>query len=184
MKQIGVISDTHIHKGSTRVIPDRVYDAFQNVEMILHGGDLTSPSVLNAFNLLAPTLAVRGNNDYGALTNELPVSRRVNIENVVIGITHGDAPAPGRPRPRKLGDAPGNSQAAADAISHFEFDEDVSCIIFGHSHRALLQWREIEGRRVLLLNPGSPTDRRWSPHFGCALLKIDGDQIEPELIAW
>jgi len=184
MKLIGVISDTHIHKGSTRVIPDCVYDAFQNVEMILHGGDLTAPSVLSALGLLAPTLAVRGNNDYGAMGNELPISRRVEIENVVIGMTHGDAPAEGRARPRKLGDAPGNSQAAADAISHFEFDDDVNCIIFGHSHRALLQWREVEGRKVLLLNPGSPTDRRWSPHFGCALLKIEGNQIEAELITW
>ena len=182
MKLIGVISDTHIHGGSTRALPEQVYAAFENVEMILHGGDLTAPSVLDALNLLAPTIAVRGNNDYGALAN-LPISRRVEIENVVIGMTHGDKPA-NNVRVSKLTDAPGNSQAAADAISHFEFDGDVNCILFGHSHRALLQEREINGRGVLLLNPGSPTDRRWSPHFGCALLKIDGDKIEPQLITW
>lgn len=182
MKLIGVISDTHIDNRSTRVIPDRVYDAFRKVDRILHGGDLTSPSVLDALNLLAPTLAVKGNNDYGERST-LPISRRVEIENVVIGMTHGDAPANGV-KVKKLTDAPGNSQAAADAISHFEWDDDVSCIIFGHSHRALLQWREIQGRRVLLLNPGSPTDRRWSPDFGCALMKIEGDKIEPELITW
>lgn len=182
MKFIGVISDTHIQAGSSRMLPEQVYEAFEGVEMILHGGDLTCPSVLEALNLLAPTIAVRGNNDWGPLSL-LPTSRRVEIENVVIGMTHGDRPA-NDVRVRKLTDAPGNSQAAADAISHFEYDDDVNCIIFGHSHRALLQEREIGGRQVLLLNPGSPTDRRWSPHFGCALLKIDDTKIEPELIIW
>jgi putative phosphoesterase len=182
MTIVGVLSDTHIRAGAARAIPNRVWQAFEGVQLILHGGDLTSPGVLEELSTLSPTFAVRGNNDYGALST-LPVSRRVEVENIVIGMTHGDLPARGRTA-KKLLDAPGNSQAAADAISHFEFDDDVNCIIFGHSHRPLLQEREIAGRRVLLLNPGSPTDKRWGPHFGVALLKIEGEKIEPELITW
>lgn len=186
MTTVGVLSDTHIGTKSTCVIPGRVWQAFENVSRILHGGDVTCQAVLDELSTHAPTLAVRGNNDWGELST-LPLSRRVEIESVVIGMTHGDLPATGRTA-KKLMDAPGNSQAASDAISHFEFDDDVKCIIFGHSHRPLLQWRTInqqgEGRRVLLLNPGSPTDKRWAPHFGCALLKIEGDRIEPELITW
>jgi putative phosphoesterase len=182
MKTIGVISDTHLRRESTCAIPQQVWDTFQNVDLILHGGDLTVPDVLETLRNVAPVIAVRGNNDFGEL-RELPLSLRVEIEGVVIGLAHGDVPAFGQ-KVRKLENAPGNRQTAANAISHFEYDDDVRCIIFGHSHRPLLQEYEIEDRKVLLLNTGSPTDRRYAPHFGCALLKIDGQHIEPELITW
>lgn len=183
MTIVGVLSDTHIREASTRAIPEQVWSAFQNVELILHGGDFTAQRVIDELSTLAPVIGVKGNNDYGALST-LPASRRVGLENVVVGLTHGDLPAPGRVRVTPLLDAPGNRQTGANAITHFEYDDDVSCIIFGHSHRPLLQERDVEGRRVLLLNPGSPTDRRYSPHYGCALLKIDDSKIEPELITW
>jgi predicted phosphodiesterase len=98
-------------------------------------------------------------------------------------LIHGDEPAFGQ-KVKKLEVAPGNRQTAANAISHFEFDGDVDCIVFGHSHRPLLLEHEIAGRKVLLLNPGSPTDKRYSPHYGCAILKVEGDHIEPQLITW
>lgn len=182
MKRIGVLSDTHIREGGKRALPARVFELFQNVDLILHGGDVTVPGVLEELSTLARVVAVRGNNDFGDL-RELPVSLRVDVENVVIGLTHGDEAA-FRRRVKPLDNAPGNRQTAANAISHFEFDGDVDCIVFGHSHRPLLQWREIENRQVLLLNPGSPTDKRYSPHYGCAILEIESDQIQPQLITW
>lgn len=182
MKLIGVLSDTHIRAGDTRAIPARVFDELQNADLILHGGDVTDQSVLDLLGTLAPVVAVRGNNDFGALS-ELPVSLRVEVEECVIGLVHGDRPAFER-RVRPLENAPGNRQTAANAVSHFEFDGDIDCIVFGHSHRPLLQEHEIEGRKVLLLNPGSPTDKRYAPYYSCALLKVDGDTIEPKLITW
>lgn len=182
MKRIGILSDTHIRAGNTREIPARVFELFQNVDLILHGGDVTDQSVLDMLQVLAPVVVVRGNNDFGDL-RELPISLRVEIENVVIGLAHGDEPAFGC-KVEKLEDAPGNRQTAANAISHFEFDGDVDCIIFGHSHRPLLMEHEIKGRKVLLINPGSPTDKRYCPHYGCAILEVEGDQIKPQLITW
>ena len=184
MKIIGVISDTHIRDQGKRVIPAQVWAAFEGVDLILHGGDFTSPTVFEELSAKAEVFAVRGNNDFGPFGESLPTSRRVDVEKIVIGMAHGDRPALGRGHARPLTDAPGNHQAGADAVSHFQFDDDVSCIIFGHSHYPLLQWREIEGRRVLLLNPGSPTERRYAPHNACALLRVDGSHIEAELIAW
>lgn len=182
MKLIGVLSDTHLRANSTSGIPSAVFEAFQNLDLILHGGDLVVPSVLETLNALAPVVAVRGNNDFGEL-RDLPLSLRVEIEEVVVGLVHGDEAAFGR-RAMPLSLASGNRQTAANAISHFEHDGDVDCIVFGHSHHPLLMGHEIEGRKVLLLNPGSPTDKRYAPHCGCALLRIDGDKIEPQLINW
>jgi putative phosphoesterase len=182
MTTLGVISDTHIREGSRRSIPSSVWQAFEGVQLILHGGDFTASGVMTELETVAPVLAVRGNNDFGAFGDSLAVSRRVPVEQAVIGMVHGDRPVGNRAKP--LADVTGNNVAGANAISHFEFDDDVHCIVFGHSHYPLLAWREIEGRRVLLLNPGSPTDRRFAPHFGCALLRIDGESIEAELIHW
>ena len=182
MKRIGILSDTHIRAGSTRVIPAHVFELFQNCDLIMHGGDVTDQSVLDALHVLAPVVVVRGNNDFGDL-RELPLSLRVEIEDVVIGLAHGDEPAFGQ-KVKKLEAAPGNRQTAANAISHFQFDGDVDCIVFGHSHRPLLLEHVIEDRKVLLLNPGSPTDKRYSPHYGCAILEVAGNQIKPQLITW
>ena len=43
---------------------------------------------------------------------------------------------------------------------------------------------EVAGRKILLFNPGSPTDRRYAPHYGLGILRIDGTQLDPELITW
>jgi predicted phosphodiesterase len=34
----------------------------------------------------------------------------------------------------------------------------------------------------ILVNPGSPTDRRWHPHFGVGIVTVDSSGIQPELM--
>ena len=43
---IGLISDTHI-PDRARELPKNVISAFQNVDLILHAGDLTSMEVID-----------------------------------------------------------------------------------------------------------------------------------------
>ena len=180
MQRIGVISDTHLSETGRRSIPGRVFEYFRDVDTILHAGDFTSRRAFNDLAAIAPVIGVRGNNDPAHL--ELPRSRRFESEGVVIGLCHGDR---GQARHEKpLGQFPGNNSTAANALSLFEFEDDINCLIFGHSHNPMLMWHRIEGREVLLLNPGSPTDKRFGPHYGCALLTIDGGNIEPQLWTW
>jgi hypothetical protein len=40
---------------------------------------------------------------------------------------------------------------------------------------------EREGETILF-NPGSPTERRWYPHFGVGLIRITDEAIDPELV--
>lgn len=56
--KIGVISDTH------GLVPASVYDAFCDVEHIIHAGDIGGQSILDELELIAPVTAVYGNCDY------------------------------------------------------------------------------------------------------------------------
>ncbi|MFH1736698.1 MAG: metallophosphoesterase family protein, partial [Actinomycetota bacterium] len=60
--RIGVISDTHIPSVAGR-LPERVFAEFRGVDMILHAGDIVTPSVLEALAKLSRIVAVCGNMD-------------------------------------------------------------------------------------------------------------------------
>lgn len=182
MTTIGVISDTHLRAGGKRQLPPQVFETFKGVSLILHLGDLNTLQVVAALEAIAPVIAVHGNNDDREAMQVLPTTRRVEIEQAVLGLAHGDRGVD--TFVKALSDVPGNRQTAANALSHFEFEEDVSCVVFGHSHLPLIKWHECRGRRVLLLNPGSPTDKRWGPHYGCGLLRVEGRSLEAELTTW
>ena len=182
MTTIGVLSDTHLRVSGKRQIPPQIWEYFQGVDFILHGGDVNTLSVLLELESIAPTFAVHGNNDDAEAMRTLPTSRRIPVEKTVIGLVHGDLPTRGA-IVRNSG-YEGNGTAAAHAISHFEHDGDIGCVVFGHSHRTLCVWHEMNGRKVLLLNPGSPTDKRYGPHHACAILRVDGESFEAELKTW
>ena len=52
---IGLISDTHI-PDRAREIPQKVFETFDNVDLILHAGDLTSPKVIEELEKIAPQI--------------------------------------------------------------------------------------------------------------------------------
>ena len=182
MKTIGVLSDTHIYGRGRFRLPEYLLRAFQNVDLILHAGDVNIPDVLRELEQLAPVHAVFGNNDVDEICATLPATRRIEVEDCVIGITHGDVAAHGE-RAQPL-DFSGNRQTAANALSHFEFDTDVNCVVFGHSHRSLCAWHQTNSNRLLMFNPGSPTDKRFGPHHSFGFLRVDGESIKGELVTW
>jgi len=61
--RIGLVSDTHIPK-STHVLPPQVKEAFKDVDLIFHAGDIYVVSVLDELEHLAPVLAAEGDDDY------------------------------------------------------------------------------------------------------------------------
>ena len=62
VKTIGLISDTHIPKRAM-CVPKRVFEIFENVDYIIHAGDLVELSVVDELEQIAPVLAVHGNMD-------------------------------------------------------------------------------------------------------------------------
>ena len=145
---IGVISDTH---GLLR--PEAVA-ALHGVEMILHAGDIGGPEILDELGKIAPVIAVRGNNDKGDWAEAIPEHLVIEVSGVPIYMLH-DIKELGR-----FPDFPGSS-----------------VMIFGHSHRPLVETRE----GVLHLNPGSAGPKRFTLPTTIALLKV-GRRVSAEII--
>ena len=60
--RIGLISDTHI-PDAAKALPPQVKEAFRDVDLIMHAGDLYEVSVLDELESIAPVLAALGDDD-------------------------------------------------------------------------------------------------------------------------
>lgn len=159
MTVIGVVSDTHLPRFG-RTLPRALERGLRRarVERIMHLGDMTDLLAVPLFETIAPFDAVAGNNDGADIRARFGRSKIVTVERVRIGMVHGD----------------GSSGTTKDrAVAAFDSDA-VDVILFGHSHRPSI------GRvgRVLVANPGSPTDKRMNPLFSYAVLTIDGSDAQ------
>jgi uncharacterized protein len=157
--RVGVISDTHLPRRAAR-IPDAALRHFEDVELILHAGDLSSRAALDQLEAYAPVEAVQGNVEDDEITRLLPIKRQVTVGGLLIGMVH------------ILGD-----RASRRAAARREFP-GARVVIFGHSHIPFNE--DLDG--LLLLNPGSATDRRGQPHCTIALLTIGGGAPTAEII--
>jgi putative phosphoesterase len=158
--RIGVISDTHIPTRAARV-PDAALRLFDGVELILHAGDLSSLAVVDQLSAYAPVEAVQGNVELPEVVAALPIKREIVISRCAIGLVH------------ILGD---RAHHARNARAEF-FTARV--VVFGHSHIPSVEDRD----GLLLLNPGSATDRRRQPACTVAILTITDGQPLAEIIA-
>lgn len=150
---IGLISDTH---GQLRA---DVHRALAGVACILHAGDVCGDEVLMELDLIAPTVAVRGNCDAYHHPRLASAIERVE-RGVRIHVSHG----------HELG-APTLERLLA------AYDADV--IVYGHTHRPLVA--RAGGR--LVVNPGAAGPRRFDIAPSVARLSIGaGGTVDVDLI--
>ena len=129
--RIGVISDTH------GFLHPKVFEIFEGVDMICHGGDVENDEILIELETIAPVRAVSGNVDFPPDPQRRPLEQRLETPAGRIGMVHGHLPAASAFDPSTL-------------VAHFhDFDPDT--IIHGHTHVPFLG--NCEG--VRLFNPGS-----------------------------
>ena len=158
MTVLGIVSDTHLPRfGSAlpRALEAGLREA--GVERILHCGDMTDLLAVELFERIAPVDAIAGNNDGREIRERYGRKKILSIDDVRVGLIHGDA---------------GPHAAPRNAFEAFA-NESVDVICFGHSHRPLHERRG----EVLLLNPGSPTDKRMNPRYSYATLRLDSGRI-------
>jgi putative phosphoesterase len=146
---VGVLSDTH------GLLRPEALAALAGAELIIHAGDVGTPEIIAALREIAPVFAVRGNIDTGHWADPLPLSRTVPAGGHDFYVLHDI------------------SELAIDLVK-----AGVSAVIFGHSHKPSIEWRE----DVLYLNPGSAGPRRFRLPISLARVRISGKRIEPEII--
>lgn len=156
---IGLISDTHI-PDRAKVIPQNVIDAFNDVDLILHAGDLTSLSVIEELEKIAPVMAVQGNMDRVNGIN-LPKAKTLDVEGVKIGLIHGEV------YPR----------ADTQQLVYLAKELDVDILVSGHSHQPKIEKKD----GVLLVNPGSPIVPRLADRT-VMLLEINNKEVDVEIV--
>ena len=157
---IALISDTHMPRGARR-LPAACVEWIARADLVLHAGDFTSATTLAEIELIGPQLlAVYGNVDGEELRRRLPAERTVDAGGARIALTHDAGPAEGRlARMRR------------------RFPEADACV-FGHSHIPLHE--ESDGFQIF--NPGSPTERRRSPHHTMGLVRVGDGGVAFELV--
>ncbi|CAN5625232.1 YfcE family phosphodiesterase [soil metagenome] len=155
-----VVADTHLTGATLDRMPDEVWAMAEAADLVVHAGDVLDPEVLAAFADHAPLHAVLGNNDR-ALVASLPETLEVELGGVAIAVIHDAGATAGRHR-RMARRFP-----AAEVV------------VFGHSHTPVA---EREGDGPLLVNPGSPVQRRRQPVHTVAWLHLAPGAVTAEVI--
>lgn len=131
----------------------------ERADLILHAGDLIDPRLLDDLAVYAPAKVVRGNLD--PPETNLPEVLYFEFGGAMVAMVHDSGPKKGR-RNRMRRRFP-----------------EARVVVFGHSHTP---WLDDEGG-LLLLNPGSPTDRRRQPEHTFALLRAERGDVKAEILA-
>ena len=153
-----VIADTHLPRRAS-ALPEGLIPHMERADLILHAGDLMDCTLLDELAAYAPVRAVRGNLDPPEV--RLPESVQFEFGGVRVAMIHDSGPRRGR-RNRMRRRFP-----------------EARVVVFGHSHIPCLE--DEEG--LLLLNPGSPTDRRRQPEHTFALLWAQSGEVRAEVLA-
>ncbi len=139
--KIIILSDTH------DLLRPEVLDLLPSCDCILHGGDVSSPKILDRLAQFAPVKVVRGNNDK-EWAEHIPFSLDFTLGEIRIFMTH------------KKKDLP-------DDLSPYDL------VIVGHTHKYALS----EAGDTVLLNPGSCGPRRFDQAITLAVAVVTGKTI-------
>ncbi len=161
VETIGLLSDTHDHLPSIR----RAVQLFneQDVDLVLHAGDIVSPFTARAFSgLHAPFVGIYGNND----------GDRVHLQAFFadIGTFHGD------PYMAVIDGASVALTHVPELVPSLAATHDV--VVYGHTHE-----REVRHDDALVVNPGECCGYLTGSHTAALLSLPDrrADIVELEL---
>lgn len=143
-------------------MPPQVLALFERFECgtILHAGDVNTVETVRELAIVAPVMAVTGNNDAGELKEIAPERLELTVGRFRVAMLHGHGGASARSEARRL------------------YAGKVDLVVYGHSHVPMIEI--VAG--TTMFNPGSPTDRRWQEHFGIGVISFVDDRCQPELI--
>ncbi|AKA68972.1 metallophosphoesterase family protein [Clostridium scatologenes] len=137
------------------LLREKVLEILKGCDLIIHAGDVVDPNILKELKKIAPVTAVRGNCDKSNFAYELNETEIVEVQNRLIYVLHD--------------------------IDMLDIDlqaAGIDVVISGHSHKPL----KLKHNNVLFLNPGSAGPKRLNLPISMAILNIDNNNIDSELI--
>lgn len=164
--RVAVISDTHLP--SLLRTPDELgpelAQFLARADLILHGGDVVRPYLLDWCEQFAPVVVSQGNNDVFDDARMQPV-QLLTLEGWRIGMVHEL-----RPEDRPV------HELRADAFA----GETLDIIIAGDSHLERLEYRD----DTIVLNSGSPTlPHHQEMRLGTvAFLDLEPGRVHAEIV--
>lgn len=150
--KIGIISDTHCYNSDCCQVPQWIKDAFKDVKLIIHAGDIEHEQFIDNLEQIAPVYAVRGNCDPYDSPN--PISRSINVGCGQLVVAH---------RP-------------IDAERAIDYNTKI--MVYGHTHVATIS----EEDDLLIINPGSANLPRGGMPASVAILETLGEKPTAKLI--
>ncbi len=140
--RIGIISDTHMPSRARRLRAE-CRTRLQRADLIVHAGDHCDLPSFHALTVIGPpVVAVHGNVDDAHLRAVAPPEVEFAVGDTRLAVIHDAGPEPGR------------------LVCMRRLFPLAQIIVFGHSHIPLIE-RDDDG--FMIINPGSPTDRRRQP---------------------
>ena len=124
-------------------------------DYIVHGGDIGGAAIVEELALVAPLIAVRGNNDTEPWAAHLPVTELIRVGNVFVYVIHNLAELDIDP-------------AAAG----------VRVVVSGHSHKPMIEERD----EVLYVNPGSSGPRRFKLPISVGEITVSGSAVKVRIV--
>jgi putative phosphoesterase len=162
--RIGILSDTHLPNLVRHLdeLGPEPAEFFSTVDLILHGGDLTSPMVLDWLEQFAPVVCTTGNNDPFSDSRCKDVEI-LDLHGWRLGMVHS----------LRRGFRPMTELQKL-------FPTPVDIMVAGDTHQEVLEYRE----GVVLLNSGSPTfPQHKDLRLGTVgLLELTANSLHAEII--
>ena len=147
--RVGLISDTH------GLLRPEARAFLMGCDYIVHGGDIGSAAILDELALVAPLIAVRGNNDTEPWAARLPLTELIRVGNVFVYVIHN--------------------------LAELDIDPDaagVRVIVSGHSHKPMIE----ERGEVLYVNPGSSGPKRFKLPISVGEITVSGSAVKARIV--
>jgi uncharacterized protein len=144
--KIGLISDTHM-PDRWKHLPENIFAAFADVQLILHAGDVGKLWVLDELSQIAPVIAVHGNDETPEATAALPYLQTVSIAGHRLVMTHAHYPD----RAEELASRTNDWESKFERRANFAKEHGASICIFGHTHIPM----NLHYQGIWLINPGA-----------------------------